>query len=91
MVRRQTLETASLYGLHDRGLLAPGKKADVNIIDLDRLRLLPPELVFDLPASGKRLIQKADGYRATIKSGQVTFAGGDPTGVLPGKVLRGEQ
>lgn len=91
MVRRQTAETAALYGLHDRGLLAPGKKADVNVIDFDRLRLMPPELVFDLPASGRRLIQKADGYRATIKSGEVTFEGGDATGALPGKLLRGRQ
>jgi N-acyl-D-aspartate/D-glutamate deacylase len=91
MVRRQTAETAALYGLHDRGILAPGKKADVNVIDFDRLRLMPPELVFDLPACGRRLIQKADGYRATIKSGQVTFEGGDPTGALPGKLLRGAQ
>ncbi len=91
MVRRQTSETAALYGLHDRGLLAAGKKADVNVIDFDRLRLMPPELVFDLPASGKRLIQKADGYRATIKSGQVTFEGGDATDALPGKLLRGAQ
>jgi N-acyl-D-aspartate/D-glutamate deacylase len=91
MVRRQTAETAALYGLHDRGLLVPGKKADINVIDFDRLRLMPPEMVFDLPASGRRLIQKADGYRATIKSGRVTFEGGDPTGALPGKLLRGAQ
>jgi N-acyl-D-aspartate/D-glutamate deacylase len=91
MVRRQTAETAALYGLHDRGLLTPGKKADVNVIDFDRLRLMPPELVFDLPASGRRLIQKADGYRATIKSGQVTFENGEATGALPGKLLRGAQ
>jgi N-acyl-D-aspartate/D-glutamate deacylase len=91
IVRRQTAETAALYGLHDRGLLTAGKRADVNVIDFDRLRLTPPELVFDLPANGRRLIQKADGYRATIKSGQVTFEGGDATGALPGKLLRGAQ
>jgi N-acyl-D-amino-acid deacylase len=89
MVKRQTSETAAMYGLHDRGVLAPGKKADVNVIDLDHLRLLPPELVFDLPAGGRRMIQKAEGYRATIKSGTVTFEDGRPTGALPGTLLRG--
>jgi N-acyl-D-amino-acid deacylase len=91
IVRRQTRQTALLYDLHDRGLLAPGMKADVNVIDLDALSLAPPEMVFDLPAQGRRLIQKAKGYRATIKSGQVVFEDGEATGALPGKLLRGPQ
>jgi N-acyl-D-aspartate/D-glutamate deacylase len=90
-VRRQTFETASLYGLHDRGRLAPGLKADVNVIDLDALRLHQPEMVFDLPAGGRRLVQRADGYLETIKDGQVTFENGEPTGALPGRLLRGPQ
>jgi N-acyl-D-aspartate/D-glutamate deacylase len=90
-VRRQTSETAALYGLHDRGRLAPGLKADVNVIDLDALRLHQPEIVFDLPAGGRRLVQRADGYRQTVKDGQVTFEDGEPTGALPGKLLRGPQ
>ncbi|HYD50270.1 MAG TPA: amidohydrolase family protein [Terriglobales bacterium] len=90
LVQRQTSETAALYGLNDRGVLAAGKLADVNIIDFEQLRLLPPELVFDLPAGGRRLIQKAEGYRVTIKSGTVTFENGEPTGALPGKLIRGK-
>lgn len=91
MVKRQTSETAAVYGLHDRGLVQPGKKADVNVIDFDHLRLLPPEMTYDLPAGGRRLIQKAEGYCATVKSGRVTFQDGEPTGSLPGLVLRGPQ
>ena len=63
VVRRQTRDTAALYGLHDRGVLAPGMKADLNVIDLDALALAPPEMVFDLPAQGRRLVQRARGYR----------------------------
>lgn len=91
MVKRQTSETAAMYGLHDRGVLAVGKKADVNVIDFDHLRLSPPELVFDLPAGGRRLVQKAHGYRATVKSGVTTFRDGEATGALPGRLLRGRQ
>ena len=91
IVNRQTRQTALLYDLHDRGLLAPGMKADVNVIDLDALSLAPPEMVFDLPAHGRRLIQKAKGYRMTVKSGQVVFEDGEATGALPGKVIRGPQ
>ena len=69
----------------------PGMLADMNVIDFDGLRIHPPEMVYDLPAGGKRLVQKIDGYRYTIKSGQVTFEEGEPTGALPGKVLRGPQ
>jgi N-acyl-D-aspartate/D-glutamate deacylase len=88
-VKRQTRDTAELYGLTDRGVLAPGKKANINIIDFDNLRLHAPEMVFDLPADGRRFVQRVDGYKFTIVSGEVTFADGEPTGAMPGKVVRG--
>lgn len=91
IVAKQTRDTARLYGLNDRGVLAPGMKADVNIIDFDKLSIRAPEMVFDLPAQGRRLIQKAEGYRATIVSGVVTFEHGEATGELPGKLIRGPQ
>jgi N-acyl-D-aspartate/D-glutamate deacylase len=91
MIRMQTRRTSELYGLLDRGLLAPGMKADVNLIDFDELALLAPEMVYDLPANGRRLIQKARGYRTTIKSGTVIFNDGEPTGEMPGQLLRGPQ
>jgi N-acyl-D-aspartate/D-glutamate deacylase len=91
LVRRQTHDTAALYGLLDRGVLAPGMKADVNLIDLDALALDAPEMVFDLPARGRRLVQRARGYRATIVSGVVVAEDGAPTGALPGKLIRGPQ
>lgn len=90
-IKRQCRDTATLYGLADRGLLAPGYLADVNVIALDRLKLLKPWLAFDLPAGGKRLLQKADGYVATIKSGEVTFRDGVMQGPTPGGVIRGPQ
>jgi len=88
-VKRQTHDTAQLYGLHDRGTLAPGMKAGINLIEFDRLQLHPPEMVFDLPANGRRFVQRADGYKFTIVSGEVTFEDGQPTGAMPGKVVRG--
>ena len=88
-VKRQTFDTASIYGLHDRGRIAPGQKADLNLIDLDRLRLLPPHVAFDLPAGGRRLLQQAQGYMATFVSGQAIMQDGEPTGAMPGRVLRG--
>lgn len=91
VVRMQTHDTARLYGLNDRGVIAPGMKADINVIDLDKLRILPPEMVFDLPADGRRMIQRAEGYRATIVSGAVTFENGDATGEMPGRLIRGPQ
>ena len=91
VVHMQTQRTAALYGLHDRGVLAPGMKADVNVIDHDRLRILPPEMVFDLPAQGRRMIQRSEGYRATIVSGVVTFENGVETGEMPGQLIRGPQ
>jgi N-acyl-D-aspartate/D-glutamate deacylase len=90
-VKRQCRDTARLYGLNDRGVLKPGYLADINVIDFDALKLLKPWLAFDLPAGGKRLLQKADGYVATIKSGVVTFREGKMTGALPGIVVRGPQ
>ena len=90
-VKRQCHDTAVLYGLEDRGVLAPGYLADLNIIDLDKVKLGKPWLAFDLPAGGKRLLQKADGYVCTIKSGQVTFKNGQCLGVYPGGLIRGPQ
>ena len=91
LIRRLTSDTAGAAGLHDRGVLAVGKKADVNVIDWDRLGADAPYVVSDLPAGGKRLLQKVHGYEATIVSGQVTFREGVATGVLPGRLVRGPQ
>ena len=91
LIRRLTSDTAGAAGLHDRGVLAVGKKADVNVIDWDRLGADKPYVAHDLPAGGKRLLQKVHGYEATIVSGQVTFREGVPTGVLPGRLVRGPQ
>jgi N-acyl-D-aspartate/D-glutamate deacylase len=66
-------------------------KADINVIDYEALDILPPEMIFDLPAEGRRLIQRAKGYRATIVSGLVTFEDGEATGEMPGKLVRGPQ
>jgi N-acyl-D-amino-acid deacylase len=90
-VRRQCRDTALLYGLNDRGLIAPGWLADLNVIDFDRLALERPYLAWDLPAGGRRLLQKARGYVATIKRGQVTFRNGEATAARPGVVIRGPQ
>ena len=90
-VRKMTQDTARLYGLHDRGVLRPGMKGDVNVIDLERLQLRAPELAHDLPADGRRLIQKAEGFVATIVSGEVIMRDGEDTGARPGKLVRGEQ
>jgi N-acyl-D-aspartate/D-glutamate deacylase len=91
VVANQTRKTAELYGMRDRGLLAPGMKADVNVIDYDALSLRPPEMVYDLPGDSRRLVQRASGYRATLVSGEVTFENGEATGALPGHLVRGEQ
>lgn len=87
-VEKQSRATAALYGLNDRGTLARGMKADVNIIDYEKIGSSRPKMVADLPAGGKRLLQTATGYRATIVSGVVTFEDGVSTGALPGKLLR---
>jgi N-acyl-D-aspartate/D-glutamate deacylase len=91
VIRMITHETAAAVGLNDRGLLKPGCKADVNLIDLDRLTLHRPEMVHDLPSGGGRLFQRADGYRATLVSGVVTHRDGQATGELPGRLVRGHQ
>lgn len=90
-VKRQCRDTALLYGMSDRGLIAPGHLADINVIDLDKVKLSKPWLAFDLPAGGKRLLQRAQGYVCTIKSGQVTFRNGEYLAVHPGKLIRGPQ
>jgi N-acyl-D-aspartate/D-glutamate deacylase len=89
LVRMQTWSTAQAVGLEDRGCIAPGYKADLNLIDLDALGLAAPIMVNDLPAGGRRLLQTARGYVATLVSGQVTYRHGDPTGALPGRLVRG--
>jgi len=88
LVRRQTREPARFAGLTDRGLLKTGMKADINVIDFDNLALERPVMVHDLPAGGKRLMQKARGYRATVKAGQVTYRDGVATGALPAGLIR---
>ena len=90
-VKRMSADPADLYGLEDRGRLLVGYKADVNLIDLDEVALQLPEMVHDLPAGGRRLIQKAKGYKATLVNGEVTMQDGEPTGALPGRLIRGAQ
>jgi N-acyl-D-amino-acid deacylase len=87
-VHLQTGRTAQVFGFDDRGVIAPGKKADLNLIDLDGLRLHAPEMVFDLPAGGRRLVQRVDGYKATFVSGVETMADGRLTGERPGRLVR---
>ncbi len=91
LVARHTSATARTVGLLDRGVLAPGYRADVNVIDFDRLRAHRPEVRFDLPAGGKRLVQTADGYIATLAAGEVTYERGVATQALPGRLVRGSQ
>jgi N-acyl-D-aspartate/D-glutamate deacylase len=91
LVRRQTSDTARAVGLMDRGVVATGMLADLNVIDFDALALERPHMVHDLPAGGRRLLQKARGYAATIKRGVVTYRDGVATGALPGKLMRGAQ
>ena len=89
IVRSMTQRTAEAYGMNDRGMLAEGMLADINVIDFEQLHLFRPEAVFDLPTGGKRLVQRVEGYEYTIKSGQVTFHDGESTGVHPGVLVRG--
>ena len=84
----QTSETADFFGFADRGRLAPGLKADVNVIDFERLRLHVPEIRYDLPAGGRRLVQRVDGYIATLVSGTPVFERGQYTGATPGRLVR---
>ena len=88
LVRQQTHDTARAVGLLDRGTLEPGLRADINLIDLDELRVGLPEMLHDLPANGKRLVQRASGYRSTIVAGAIVMADGVPTGALPGRLVR---
>src|SRR6202171_4424303 len=91
VVAAQSRKTALSVGLYDRGVIAPGYKADINIIDYDRLHLHPPKVHYDLPVGGRRLLQQVDGYDATIVSGVVTQRGGRATGARPGRLVRGAQ
>ena len=91
LVKQQCRDTAHLVGLDDRGVLAPGYRADANIIDFENLRLRRPEMHFDLPAGGKRLLQRADGYLHTFVRGVETYTSGESTGELPGRLVRGAQ
>jgi len=88
IVRKQTRDTAHLYGLFDRGTLEVGKKADMNVIDYEKLSLLPPELATDLPGQSKRLLQKAKGYDFTVVSGEITRQDDTDTGARPGRLVR---
>ena len=90
-VKMQTLDTARCVGLEDRGTLEVGMKADLNIIDFDKLQLEAPQIVFDLPAGGRRMFQGARGYVATIVSGEVIMENGSYTGAVPGRLIRGAQ
>lgn len=91
LVHNQTQRTAQCYDLYDRGVIAPGMKADINVIDFDNLEIHAPRLAYDLPANGKRYLQDITGYRATICSGEVIYEDGKETGALPGRLIRGPQ
>jgi N-acyl-D-aspartate/D-glutamate deacylase len=91
LVHRQTQATARAVGLLDRGVLAPGYRADLNLVDFDRLQVRKPEMRYDLPAGGRRLVQAADGYVATVVAGQVTYEHGEALAALPGRLVRGPQ
>ncbi|MGH1493667.1 MAG: N-acyl-D-amino-acid deacylase family protein [Acidimicrobiales bacterium] len=91
LIAKQSRATAETVGLFDRGILAPGYKADINVIDIENMRLHAPEMHFDLPAGGKRLLQRVDGYSHTFVSGTEIMADGQPTGASPGQLVRGAQ
>ena len=91
LIQRQARDTARTVGLLDRGVLAPGYRADLNVIDFDNLRVRGAELAYDLPAGGRRVLQRADGYLHTIVAGEETYASGEETGALPGRLVRGAQ
>ena len=88
IIKSYTSDNAIAMGLADRGLIKEGMLADINVIDFDNLQLYAPELVNDLPAGGKRLIQNVEGYDATIKSGVITYENGIATKKLPGRLIR---
>jgi len=89
IVHRQTQQTAALYGLNDRGLIAAGKRADINIIDFEKLNFTMPYMAYDLPAQGRRLVQQAIGYNATFVAGTQIVDSDQFTGALPGNLVRG--
>jgi N-acyl-D-aspartate/D-glutamate deacylase len=89
LVERHCRGTARTVGLDDRGVLAPGYRADVNVVDFDNLRLHKPEIVHDLPAGGRRLLQRADGWEHTVVAGLETYHRGEATDALPGRLIRG--
>jgi N-acyl-D-aspartate/D-glutamate deacylase len=91
VIRRLTSDTAKAAGLYDRGVIAVGKKGDLNVIDYDKVSFGKPYVAYDLPANGRRLLQKAAGYDATIVSGVVTYRNGEPTGRLSGELVRGQR
>jgi N-acyl-D-aspartate/D-glutamate deacylase len=86
-----TSDTARLYGLHDRGIIAPGMKADFNVIDMDELALAQPTMAYDLPGGARRLLQRARGYKHTIVSGATVMCDGEATEARPGRLVRGPQ
>lgn len=88
LVKRHSADTAAAIGLDDRGVIKTGMRADLNLIDWSALQLHPPEMLFDLPAGGKRLVQRVDGYRMTFVAGQLVCEDGEPTGNLPGRLVR---
>ncbi len=91
VIKRLTRDNAMAVGLADRGAIAPGLRADLNVIDYDRLGVAMPEIAYDLPAGGKRMLQRAKGYEATIVAGEVVYREGVATGALPGRLVRGAQ
>jgi N-acyl-D-aspartate/D-glutamate deacylase len=91
IVKMQTRDTAETVGLLDRGLIEVGLRADLNVIDYDALTLHAPAVAYDMPAGGRRLVQKAEGYVATLVAGAITYRDGEPTGALPGRLVRGAQ
>ena len=91
VIKRLTSDSANAIGLRDRGVVAPGYKADINVVDYDRLKLRPPEVVYDLPSGGRRLVQRTDGFVATIVSGVPVHRDGAATSALPGRLVRGAQ
>jgi N-acyl-D-aspartate/D-glutamate deacylase len=88
LVHKQTQATARVYGLHDRGVLAPGMLADINVIDHANLTLHKPHMIHDLPAGGRRLVQDADGYLATVKAGEIVVEHDEVTDARPGRTLK---
>jgi N-acyl-D-aspartate/D-glutamate deacylase len=90
-IKALTSDPARTVGLMDRGVLSVGRKADLNVIDHGAVRLSQPKVIFDLPAGGRRLTQTATGYEAMVVAGQIVSRGGEPTGALPGRLVRGPQ